>query len=84
MFIENRIRKENEQIVVIWKTIKGLSERGNYNSPSGRDPRWWKTVMKKVRKNGLFITTQTIICETQARAKLVRTSEAVQAKKSIR
>ena len=48
--------------------------------------------MKNVRKNGLFITTQTIICETQARAKLgpsnararKRTSEAVQAKKSIR
>ena len=51
-----------------------------------------ETVMKNVRKNGLFITTQTIICETQARAKLgpsnararKRTSEAVQAKKSIR
>ena len=84
MFIENRIRKENEQIVVIWKTIKRSFRKRELQFAVGEKSSVVETVMKNVRKNGLFITTQTIICETQARAKLVRTSEAVQAKKSIR
>ena len=84
MFIENRIRKENEQIVVIWKTFKkvfpkeGTTIRRRGEIPGGGNSD------EECSKERSFHYNPNNYLRNSSKSELVRTSEAVQAKKSIR